>query len=186
MEMEVTQMKNNFTESVIGEYTKNLFITVKEYQTDPIATIESIDDAPGVYLVVSSFENPRGKFLGEGTGGWFKGKNPNVPIEVLEEKWTNCAEILYIGRAGGISINGRESKATLKKRIRALLLFGNQKPVGHWGGRYLWQHPDSDNFRIYWSSKDINGKNPVELEKELIGIFKENYNGKRPFANLRL
>lgn len=179
-------MDNRFTESIIRKYTTNNCITVKEYKEDPIATIGRVDRVSGVYFVVSYFGNPKGKFLNEGRGGWFKDKNPNVPLEVLEEKWVDNAEILYIGRAGGVSINGNESRATLKQRINTLMRFGCQEPLGHWGGRYLWQHPDCNNFKIYWSNKEINSKNPVELEKELVGMFKENYNGKRPFANLRL
>jgi hypothetical protein len=47
-----------------------------------------IDDDPGVYLILRSSEGPP-EFLETGSGGWFKGIDPDVTLSVLEEKWVD-------------------------------------------------------------------------------------------------
>jgi len=72
----------------------------------------------GVYLVLrESVSAPQ--FLTKGTGGFFKGKNPNVSLAELEENWVANTPVLYIGKAGGTS-----SSATLQKRLAQYLRFG--------------------------------------------------------------
>ena len=56
-----------------------------------------IDDAPGVYLILRRSAEPP-IFLEKGTGGWFKGMDPNVPVSVFKEKWVDGTEIMYSGR----------------------------------------------------------------------------------------
>lgn len=51
-------------------------------------------------------------FLDKGSGGYFKGTDPNVAIKILQEKWVYNTPVLYIGKAGG---EGKE--ATLRSRI---------------------------------------------------------------------
>ena len=52
---------------------------------------------PGVYLVLHDrTSNP--KFLEIGTGGHFKGKNPNQPIARLKDEWVDGAAIVYVGQ----------------------------------------------------------------------------------------
>jgi len=132
----------------------------------------------GVYIVIYR-KSTKSDFLPEGTGGFFKKKDPNVPAEILNEKWvdfeTSDNNILYIGKAGG-----KNTKTTLKNRVRMYMRFGNKKPVAHWGGRYIWQIADSGNLEVYWKKSD----DPREEEKELIREFKGNHEGKFPFANL--
>jgi hypothetical protein len=136
-----------------------------------------------VYFVIYPYEWPEDLFLATGTGGHFKGKDPNVPVEELWGNWVEDADILYIGQTGGISKNGKPSEATLQRRIIQLLQFGNGKNVGHWGGRYLWQHKNSPDFRVYWCA--CTDEDPATLKRELIDDFKRNYGNRGPFGNLR-
>jgi hypothetical protein len=59
---------------------------------------------------------------------------------------------LYVGRA-----------RSLRRRITALARFGSGQPVGHWGGRYLWQLADHEDLAIAWRTSD----EPVALEASL-------------------
>ena len=165
-----------------GSHLKN-YIKVSDYQHIGNEVLNSIPCTKGIYFVISEYGYPENGFLPVGTGGHFKGKDPNVDVEILWQHWVEDATILYIGRAGGTTKNGRVYTSTLKERIKALVEFGYNHPIGHWGGRYLWQHEDSINFKIYWFSMNEDKQNPVDLERELITQFKTHY-GKRPFANL--
>lgn len=49
-------------------------------------------------LLRSSRSSP--EFLEVGTGGHFKGKDPNVALLVLEQNWVHNTEIMYFGKAG--------------------------------------------------------------------------------------
>jgi hypothetical protein len=145
--------------------------------------ITGMPSEKGVYAVVSS-QLPNQDFHVKGTGGLFKGRNPNVSKACLQNKWVNEAHILYIGKAGSADGNGRISKATLRGRINAYLKFGLGYNTSHWGGRYIWQLENSKDLLIYWRACN-DGENPATLEKELILKFKEHYH-KLPFANLTL
>ena len=194
---------SDYTEDIISRFNLSEFITLNEYLQDPSSVRCKLPECKGIYFVIFPYFWPEYDFLEKGTGGFFKGKDPNIPItlpdidwslnetviskyinetETLFGNWIEDADILYIGRAGGINKNGKVSNATLKDRIIALLLFGNGKRVGHWGGRYIWQHSESYDFRIYWYvCKD--DENPVELEKKLLEEFVIEYQ-RLPFANL--
>ena len=128
----------------------------------------------GVYLVLLPKLDPP-RFRVPGSGGFFKGRDPNVPKSELRSNWVEGAKVLYIGKAGG----GRGS--SLRTRVRALVRFGHRCSVGHRGGRYLWQIKSSGEFRVCWMTTP--GENPREVERRLIREFKEKY-GQRPFANL--
>jgi hypothetical protein len=90
--------------------------------------------APGVYVVLREESGPP-KFLDASRGGWFKERDPSVDIAALERKWIAGEPLLYIGKADQVK--------GLRGRIWALVRFGDTKPVGHWGGRYLWQLEES-------------------------------------------
>lgn len=137
-----------------------------------------IPDTQGVYLVIRTNKN-KPAFVENGSGGFFKNKNPNVAIDVLKENWVNDTCVLYIGKAGG-----KTSKSTLRKRIRQYLKFGHGKKVGHWGGRYIWQLQDSNELLLCW--KPLSSNEASEIESMLVTAFKQQYGGKRPFANLML
>ena len=128
----------------------------------------------GVYMVLI---NKKHDFLKESTGGHFKGKNPTVPVQKLKSNWVENTVVLYIGKAGGI-----RSKATLNSRLKQYVSFGSGKPVGHWGGRLIWQLSNNNDFIICW--KETPNESPEELEKQLIADFESKYY-KIPFANLK-
>ena len=149
---------------------------------DGFATVEAlkhrdvIPQSPGVYCVVWS--GPRQPvFVEVGTGGRFKGKDPNVAISKLYENWVTGSAILYIGKASG----GKSGKRGLRKRLSEYLEFGEGRPIGHSGGRYIWQIKDSRSLLICWKITDIE---PRRVEKSMIFDFKAQF-GQRPFANLQ-
>lgn len=172
----------NYTSLLLESYGFIGRITVSEFLTSRKETLDKLPKQSGIYLVIHPYEENEDFFLKVGTGGHFKGKDPNVSIEELENKWVKHTDILYIGKAGGIDKNGKVLSSTLHQRIDSLLSFGNGKKAAHWGGRYLWQHCNSKEFMIYWyPCKEV--ENAIELEKEMISDFEKEY-GKLPFANI--
>lgn len=135
----------------------------------------------GVYLVLY-LGNTRPKFNENGTGGFFKGKNPNVDVQTLKASWVDNTIVIYIGQAGGIR-GGHWSKNTLSKRIKSYLRFGQGKNTAHYGGRYIWQMADSRNLVVCWKALPDQQKDPKKMEGEMIQAFNEVY-GKLPYANL--
>lgn len=135
----------------------------------------SIPKIKGVYLVL----NPNFKkvdFINIGTGGYFKGKNPNVSIDELKLNWIENSLVVYIGKAGSDT-----SKATLNSRLKQYFGFGQGKNIGHWGGRFIWQLKNSSDLIVCW--KPLLNDDPRTFEKQLIKEFLTKFN-KRPFANL--
>lgn len=130
--------------------------------------LRMIPDVPGVYAVCR-VSNEAPVFLETGTGGHFKGKDPNVAVEELAANWVDGTPVVYIGKA-----------TSLRKRISQYIRFGQGKPVGHCGGRYIWQLADASELLFCW--REVDG-NPDAVETELICAFREAY-GSRPFANL--
>ena len=135
-------------------------------------------DGPGVYMVVRT-DDSEPVFVPEGSGGHFKGRTPNVPVGELQANWVKDTCVVYIGKAGGGS-----SRATLRKRIGQYIRFGSGEPVGHWGGRYIWQLEDADNLLFCWRAAK-EWEDAEELESDLIADFKVQHGGFRPFANLK-
>lgn len=127
----------------------------------------SLPDVPGVYLIINKDNPPH--FLKVGTGGHFKGKDPNVSEAELKAHWVSGACVLYIGKA-----------TSLKKRLGQYMRFGKGANAGHWGGRYIWQLAGADQLLVCW--KPIEG-NPRAVESDYIQEF-VSYYGCRPFANL--
>ena len=195
---------NEYTESIMTRYHLNEYVTLNEYLKDPLSVIRRLPESKGIYFVIYPYFWPEYDFLEKGTGGFFKGRDPNIPIvlpdidlnmendlinwiitktETLFGNWVEDADILYIGRAGGTFRSGKISNSNLKERIIKLFQFGNGKNVGHWGGRYLWQHSESYDFRVYWYECNDN-ENPIDLERKLLNEFIIEYK-KLPFANLK-
>jgi hypothetical protein len=137
----------------------------------PFSTILHEDPVPrvgGVYVVIrDSLEPPA--FLSESVGGHFKGRNPTVPVSELEANWVEATQVVYIGKANN-----------LRDRLRAFAKYGLGQPVGHQGGRYIWQLVDHAELLVAWLA---TAEVPREAERELIGSFKASF-GQRPFANL--
>ncbi|HLT53616.1 MAG TPA: hypothetical protein VKZ97_06985 [Flavobacteriaceae bacterium] len=139
------------------------FKTIEELRNDNFI----IPSEKGVYYILSLKEKP--KFLSIGSGGYFKGKNPNVDIETLEANWVDKTMIIYIGKA-----------TSLKKRLNQYIKFGEGKNIGHYGGRYIWQLTNSKDLLVCWKTSHDD---PRVEEKKLIEEF-VSIHGKRPFANL--
>ncbi len=133
---------------------------------------DTIPDVQGVYMVVLP-SDCKPEFLVEGSGGFFKGKNPNVSIEELEYNWVDDTCVVYIGT----------TSSTLRKRVGDYLKFGMGRNIGHYGGRYIWQLKGSQDLLLCW--KKILDKAPKDVEYSLIQEFKMSYGGYRPFANLK-
>ena len=124
--------------------------------------------APGVYFVIVP-EGFTPQFINPGTGGWFKGDNPNVNLATLKSRWIPDCPVLYIGQG-----------KNLRGRVRFLLQFGQGKAVAHRGGRLLWQISSSHELHLKWYQHFF----PREEERRLLAKFKEEH-GRLPFANLR-
>ena len=132
------------------------FIPVAQLQADSTA----IPRTAGVYMVVYTGENIP-EFLSRGTGGFFKGKDPNVSITELETNWVENTCVVYIGKAGKL----KNCKATIQSRLKQYLDFG------------------SGNLLLCW--KPTPDEDPETVETALIARFKEQHGGHRPFANLK-
>ena len=122
----------------------------------------------GVY-VVNLPSGGLSRFSATSCGGWFKGKDPTVPMEALTANWVNGAETVYIGKADN-----------LRRRLREFAKFGSGHPIGHWGGRLIWQLENRSDLQVAW--KLTPGLNPLSVEAQLIADFRAEY-GKPPFAN---
>ncbi|MGP4030495.1 hypothetical protein [Pseudarthrobacter sp. 1C304] len=131
---------------------------------------------PGIYAVL----HPEGRqraFLEESVGGWFKRKNPTILLDALAAEWVDGADVLYVGKAGA----GTSSARGLRKRIQEFMDFGRGRPVGHWGGRLIWQLADSQSLLIAW--KVLPAAEVNEAEAKYHAEFRCHY-GRLPFANL--
>lgn len=120
----------------------------------------------GVYVI--TYRGPA-DFVERSCGGWFKGKDPTVARDAMRANWVEGADVVYIGKAD-----------RLKRRLTQFADFGAGKPIGHWGGRLIWQLPNIEALRVAW--KETPGRVPVEVEAELIAAFRHSH-GKPPFAN---
>lgn len=132
----------------------------------------SWDEVPamaGVYVVVKeSPDSP--EVLCRNPAGWFKGRDPTVGRATLKAAWVEGCSVIYVGKA-----------SRLRTRLRQYRDHGQGKPVGHWGGRYIWQLGGSGDLRVAWKATD---EDPRLLEQEMLAAFLERY-GQLPFANLK-
>ena len=129
----------------------------------------------GVYFVLN-LDNKPIEFLTVGTGGRFKGKNPNISIGELKANWVDKTIVVYIGKAGKDG-----SSATLQSRLRQYFGFGKGGNVGHYGGRLIWQLKNSMDLVVCW--KALPTEDPRTLEVSFIQQFVSKFSH-RPFANL--
>jgi hypothetical protein len=132
--------------------------------------------ADGVYIVLREAAYAP-DFIALSRGGWFKGKDPTVALETLRANWVEGADVLYIGKAD----LGRKRPRGLQKRLLEYADFGAGRPVGHWGGRLIWQLADSRELVVAWKETPP-GVDPALVETGLISQFRAEY-GKPPFAN---
>ena len=135
-----------------------------------------VPEAPGVYAVFRpSAEPPR--FLESSDAGRFRQKDPTVAPAVLERKWVDGAEVLYIGRATA----GPAGRRGLRRRLDEYRRYGAGEPVAHSGGRFVWQLEDRDDVLVAWNATE---EAPALVEARMLRDFEHHY-GRRPFANLR-
>ena len=135
----------------------------------------TIPKTKGVYLVFNLEGKPI-EFLTVGTGGHFKGKNPNVSVSELKANWVDKTIVVYIGKAGKDG-----SSATLHSRLQQYFRFGQSCNIGHYGGRLVWQLKNSKDLIVCW--KALPTEDPRTFETNLIHQFVSKFS-KRPFANL--
>jgi hypothetical protein len=129
-----------------------------------------VPEVPGVYLAIRPQPQPL-IFLDHSTGRHFKGRDPTVSIQELQQAWVAGAVVIYIGKAH-----------VLRRRLHSYMRFGKGEPAPHWGGRYIWQLADAVGMLVCW--KETPDEDPRQVEQRLIQEFRVRY-GKRPFANLR-
>ncbi|WP_018157251.1 hypothetical protein [Demetria terragena] len=131
---------------------------------------------PGVYAVV---RQPVGEpeFLLSSSGGRFKGEDPSVSRERLDAEWVPGSEVVYIGKASG----GATGRRGLRKRLDEFRRFGHGEPVGHKGGRLIWQLEESDTLLVCWKETAVE---PALVESAMLRKFTTEF-GRLPFANLR-
>ena len=163
--------QERFTEAWFRAAGFSGFQTVGELRS---TNLEAVPRDPGVYIVIRVDSSPPA-YLAQSDGGWFKGNDPTVPTAILTSKWVADAQLLYVGKATGGS-NGANG---LRKRLGLLLRYGAGKPVGHQGGRYLWQVKGADKYVIAWRVVT----DPTAEENRLLADFSEAY-GAYPFANI--
>jgi hypothetical protein len=137
--------------------------------------LREIPQSPGVYLILAA-PCTAPTFLVESLGGHFKGKNPTVKSTILSAKWVSNVHVVYVGKAGG------DNSSNLRSRLKAYLQFGSGKPVGHWGGRYIWQVEGHRDLLVAWRTLDRDV--PVDVEQKMLDEFTAAH-GKLPFANCR-
>jgi len=150
--------------------------------SDLFDDVTIVPDERGVYFILYLDSNPP-QFSERGVGGFFKGKNPNVPLQYLESNWVEGSIVIYIGQAGGIKA-GNWSNQTLQTRIKKYMKFGQGYNIGHYGGRLIWQLGNYKDLVLCWKALQGKIEDPKEVESKLISDFKGIY-GKRPFANLQ-
>lgn len=143
------------------------FVSFRELRDGRIA---EVPDGPGIYVVLRESEPPP-VFLRSNPGGRFKGRDPTVAVEVLESRWVEGANLVYVGKAN-----------RLRRRLRQFADFGAGKPVGHWGGRYLWQLEGAADLVVGW--RETPEGSPREAEIELLSRFRTPHGGRPPIANI--
>lgn len=151
----------------IEEIKKAGFIGFKK-MSELFLESSMLPDTNGVYIVLN-VDNKPGEFLTVGSGGHFKGRDPNISLAELKTNWVDNTKVVYIGKA-----------TSLKSRLRQYFRFGQGKNIGHYGGRLIWQIKYSKDLVVCWKSITTD---PREYEADLIQQFVSIY-GCRPFANL--
>ncbi len=178
-ELEIFNKMNSKFRNIFGVFmTSNIknmgfngFLKISELKNN----LSAIPDKKGVYFVLRPNDNDV-EFIEKGTGGFFKDRDPNVSINELKQNWIKESNIVYIGKAGGSLSN-----STLRSRLKQYLSFGEGKKVGHWGGRFIWQIKNIDDFLICW--KELETEDPRAFEHALLNEFENEY-GRLPFANI--
>ena len=147
------------------------FVDARQLRDSRLAAVPQL---PGVYVVLR-VADAAPDFLSISVGGRFKGSDPTVPTQVLRAKWVPGAHLLYVGKATA----GSRGTNSLRTRLGSLLRYGAGQPVGHQGGRYLWQVKGADDYLYAWCVSS----DPTVEENHLMTDFLTAY-GAYPFANI--
>lgn len=143
------------------------FLTFDELR----ARFASVPTGGGIYIALRGSVDEVA-FLRANPGGRFKGRDPTVATSVLRGKWIEACDVVYIGKGENI-----------QKRLKQYADFGAGKPVGHWGGRYIWQLADSAALLVAWKRCELEDT-AAALEAGLVARFKAEHGGRLPFANI--
>jgi len=131
----------------------------------------------GVYAVVRDTELPP-EFMERSVGGWYRQKDPSVPVDDLVANWVEGAQVLYLGRARGPGV-----RSLLQQRVKRYIRFGQGKAIAHWDGRLIWQLRDHVALTLAWRVATAE-EDPADIEATLLEAFKARHD-RLPFANLR-
>jgi hypothetical protein len=126
---------------------------------------------PGSYVLYRDTADAP-SFVEVGSGGRFKARDPNIPTATLARNWVAGARTVYIGKA-----------TTLRSRLRTFADFGTGRPVGHCGGRYIWQLNDAPELLVAWRQLATPELARAD-EVALLAHFRDQHDGDWPFANL--
>lgn len=129
----------------------------------------------GVYAVLREMDD-RPDFLEANPAGRFKAKDPTVETSVLRSIWAEGAHCIYIGKAS------KTATTDLRRRLTGFRDYGRGRPVGHQGGRYIWQLAEASEFIVCWM--ETSDQNPAVVESALIAEFRAHH-GARPIGNLK-
>jgi len=141
------------------------------------ARLAAVPNERGGYVVLRE-GTAQVEFLAASPAGRFTNRGPAVDLERLRAEWIAEAQVLYIGKAGSPS-----GRATLRTRLRQYLAHGRGEPVGHWGGRLIWQLEDAADLVFCWRA--TGSEVPGVVERCMLEEFRDQF-GRLPFANLRI
>lgn len=162
-------MTSRFTQADLAAQGFEGFVRFADLPTTPVSS------SGGVYVVLRESDDPP-SFRPSSGAGRFKGRDPSVAPETLASAWVPGERLPYIGRA----TPGHTGRRGIAKRLDEYRRHGAGEPVGHWGGRYIWQLADQEHLLVAWKPND----DPTAAETDLLDEFIDDHD-RLPFANLR-
>jgi hypothetical protein len=158
---------SSFTREALEREGFSSFLTFEQLRE----RLAEVPPHAGVYIVLRTSGDPV-EFLDANPGGRFKGRDPTVEADVLRRKWIERSEVVYIGKGDN-----------LQRRLKQYADFGSGNPIGHWGGRYIWQLADSASLQVAWMLGG-SAETAAMMEARLLRRFKEEHDGRLPYANI--